>query len=62
MLDRQLDALNAADLERVFENHVFGAASEHLNLTACLGHLPRAMSSSTWTLVDWDAAPVTSPA
>ena len=62
VLDRQLDALNAAGFERVFENHVFGAASEHLNLAACLGYLPRAMSSSTWTSVDWDAAPATSSA
>ena len=62
VLDRQLDALNAAGFERVFENHVFGAASEHLDLTACVGYLPKAMSSSTWTSVDWDAAPATSSA
>ena len=60
VLDRQLEALNAAGFERVFKNHVSGAASEHLNLTARRGYLPKAMSSSTWTSVDWDAAPATS--
>ena len=62
VLDRQLDARNAAGFERVFEDHVSGAASEHLILTACLRCLPRAMSSSTWTSGDWDAAPATSSA
>ena len=62
VLDRQLDALNAAGFERMLEDHVSSAASEHLDLTACVGYLPKAMSSSTWTSVDWDAAPATSAA
>ena len=62
VLDCRLDARNAAGFERVFEDHVSGAASEHLNLAACLGYLPKAMSSSTWTSVDWDAVPATSAA
>ena len=39
VLDRQLDALNAAGCERVFEDHASGAASERPNLTACLDYL-----------------------
>ena len=39
LLDRQLDALNAAGCECVFEDHASGAASERPNLTACLDHL-----------------------
>ena len=39
VLDRQLDALNAAGCERVFEDHVSGAASDRPNLTACLDYL-----------------------
>ena len=40
VLDRQLDALNAAGCERVFEDHASGAAPERPNLTACLNYLP----------------------
>ena len=36
MLDRQLDALNAAGCERVYEDHASGAASERPKLTARL--------------------------
>ena len=39
VLDRQLDALNAAGCERVFEDHASGATSDHPNLTACLDYL-----------------------
>ena len=39
VLDRQLDALNAAGCERVFEDHASGAASERPDLTACLDYL-----------------------
>ena len=39
VLDRQLDALNAAGCERVFEDHASGAASDRPNLTACLDYL-----------------------
>ena len=39
VLDRQIDALNAAGCERVFEDHASGAASERPNLTACLDYL-----------------------
>ena len=41
VLDRQLDALNAAGCERVFEDHASGAASDRPNLTACLDYLRR---------------------
>ena len=36
VLDRQLDALNAAGCERVFEDHASGAAPDRPSLTACL--------------------------
>ena len=39
VLDRQLDALNAAGCERVFEDHASGATSDRPNLTACLDYL-----------------------
>ena len=39
VLDRQLDALNAAGCERVFEDHASGALSERPNLIACLDYL-----------------------
>ena len=39
VLDRPLDALNAAGCERVFEDHASGATSERPNLTACLDYL-----------------------
>ena len=39
VLDRQLDALNAAGCERVFEEHASGATSDRPNLTACLDYL-----------------------
>ena len=39
VLDRQIDALNEAGCERVFEDHASGAASERPNLTACLDYL-----------------------
>ena len=39
VLDRQLDALNAAGCERVFEDHASGATSDCPNLTACLDYL-----------------------
>ena len=41
VLDRQLDALNAAGCERVFEDHASGATSERPNLAACLDYLRR---------------------
>ena len=41
VLDRQLDALNAAGCERLFEDHASGAAPERPNLTACLDYLRR---------------------
>ena len=41
VLDRQLDALNAAGCERVFEDHASGTASERPNLAACLDYLRR---------------------
>ena len=41
VLDRQLDALNAAGCERVFDDHASGAAPERPNLTACLDYLRR---------------------
>ena len=41
VLDRQLDALNAAGCERVFEDHASGATSDRPNLTACLDYLRR---------------------
>lgn len=41
VLDRQLDALHAAGCERVFEDHVSGAAADRPNLTACLDYLRR---------------------
>ena len=39
LLDRQLDALNAAGGERVFKEHASDAASDRPNLTACLDYL-----------------------
>ena len=39
VLDRQLDALDAAGCERVFEDHASGAASDRPSLTACLDYL-----------------------
>ena len=39
ILDRQVDALNAAGCERVFEDHASGATSDRPNLTACLDYL-----------------------
>ena len=42
VLDRQLDALNAAGCERVFEDHTSGAAPVCPNLTACIVYLRRA--------------------
>ena len=41
VLDRQLDALNAAGCEHVFEDHASGAAPDRPNLTACLDYLRR---------------------
>ena len=41
VLDRQLDALNDAGCERVFEDHASGASSDRPNLTACLDYLRR---------------------
>ena len=41
ILDRQLDALNSAGCERVFEDHASGAAPERPNLAACLDYLRR---------------------
>ena len=37
----QLDALNAAGGERMFEDHVSGAAPDRPNLTGCLAYLRR---------------------
>ena len=39
VLDRQLDALNAAGCERVFEDRASGAASDRPKLAACLDYL-----------------------
>ena len=39
VLDRQLDALNEAGCERVFEDRASGAASDRPRLAACLDHL-----------------------
>ena len=39
ILDRQLDALNDAGCERVFEDRACGAASDRPNLAACLDYL-----------------------
>ena len=39
VLDRQLDALNDAGCERVFEDRASGAASNRPNLAACLDYL-----------------------
>ena len=39
VLDRQLDALNEAGCERVFEDRASGAASDRPKLAACLDHL-----------------------
>ena len=41
VLDRQLDALNAAGCERVFEDRASGAAADRPNLAACLDYLRR---------------------
>ena len=41
VLDRQLDALNDAGCERVFEDHASGATSERPTLAACLDYLRR---------------------
>ena len=41
VLGRQLDALDAAGCERVFENHASGAATDRPNLAACLDYLRR---------------------
>ena len=41
VLDRQLDALNAAGCERVFEDRASGAAADPPNLAACLDYLRR---------------------
>ena len=41
VLDRQLDALNAAGCERVFEDHASGAAPDRPSLAAYLGYLRR---------------------
>ena len=41
VLDRQLDALNAAGCERVFEDHASRAPSDRPNLTASLDYLRR---------------------
>ena len=39
VLARQLDALNAAGCERVFEDHASGTTSDRPNLAACLDYL-----------------------
>ena len=41
VLDRQLDALNAAGCEPVFEDHASGASSDRPNLVAYLDYLRR---------------------
>ena len=41
VLDRQLDALNAAGCERMFEDHAFGATPGRQNLAPCLDYLRR---------------------
>ena len=38
VLDRQLDASNAAGCERVFEDHASGATTDRPNLAACLDY------------------------
>ena len=38
VLDRQLDALNAAGCERVFDDRASGAATDRPNLAACLDY------------------------
>ena len=39
VLDRQLDALNEAGCDRVFEDHASGAVSERPHFTACIDYL-----------------------
>ena len=41
VLDRQLDALNEAGCERVFQDTASGADAERPGLAACLDHLRR---------------------
>ena len=42
VLDRQLNALNAAGCERVYEDHASGAVADCPSLTACLDYRRRA--------------------
>ena len=60
VLDRQLDALNAAGCERVFEDHASGAASERPNLTACLDYLRQGDVLVVLVSIGWGAAPASS--
>ena len=49
VLHRQLDALNAAGCDRIFEDRASSAAPKRPNLAACLDTCGRAMSSSSRT-------------
>ena len=60
LLDRQLDALNSAGCERVFEDHASGAAPERPNLAACLDYLRRGDVLVVLDLDRWGAAPANS--
>ena len=58
ILDRQLDALNAAGCERAFEDRASGAAPDRPNLAACLDYLRTAATSwSSSTSTGSAAAP-----
>ena len=60
VLDRQLDALNEAGCERVFEDRAAGTASDRPKLAACLDYLRQAMSLSSSTSIVWVAGQASS--